>query len=432
MRTDGEPAPTASRDVQFGGSRRWVPRRSAGFGLPRLLAAQASAFLGDGLVLAAFPLLAVHISRSPSSVAGVGLAATLPQFLVALPAGVVTDRTDRRRTMSIAAVVAAAVLGVLALTVRVGLLNLALLDGAAFLVGATQVLLSATGSALVPQIAAGDTLTRANSRLFAAQHAVGLLFGPPLAGVLIAVAVDAPAWAGAGCYLVAATVLASSARRLHPIQVTRGRPWQDTLEGIAMVVRQVQLRSLMIMTGVANVASEVVVVVLVLYAVAPGPLGLSKAGYGLLLSCFAIGGIVGASSTGWLARWLGRTGLLAAAVAGMAVGFAAPAFLANPFSAGIGLALAGAGGGAYNVTTVTFRQRVLPAGALGRGTAAYRLVALGAVPLGAVLAGISATLLGPRGSLLAAGTITLLAAAGLPFVTERKLCAAENHVAVGG
>ncbi len=422
----------ASREVEVAGSRRWVPRRSGGFGWPRLLAAQSSAFLGDGLVLAAFPLLAVHISRSPSAVAGVGLAATLPQVLVALPAGVVTDGTDRRHTMAIAAVVAAAVLGGLALTLRVGIRDLALLDGAAFLVGATQVLVSATGSALMPQVAVGESLTRANARLFAAQHAVGSLFGPPMAGVLIAVALDAPAWAAAGCYLAAATVLASSARRMLSGRATPARPWQDTLEGIAIVVQHVQLRTLMVMTAVANVASETVVVVLVLYAVAPGPLGLSKAGYGFLLSCFAIGGMVGASATGRLAHWLGRSGLLAAAVAAMALGFAATAFVVNPFSAGVGLALAGAGGGAYNVTTVTFRQRVLPEAALGRGTAAYRLVALGAVPLGAVLAGISATLLGPRASLLAAGAVALLAAAGLPFVTESRLVAAENHAALGG
>ena len=138
-------------------------------------------------------MLAVHISRSPSAVAGVGLAATLPQFQMALPAGVVTDPTDRRRTMAIAAAAAAAVLGVLALILRVGFLDLALLDGAAFLVGAMQeVLVSATGSALMPQVAVGDNLKRANTGLFAAQHAAGSMFGPSMAGVLIAVAVDAP------------------------------------------------------------------------------------------------------------------------------------------------------------------------------------------------------------------------------------------------
>ncbi|MHB8296590.1 MAG: MFS transporter, partial [Acidimicrobiales bacterium] len=65
-------------------------------------------------MLAAFPLIAVHLSRTPGAAAGVGLAATLPQFLVALPAGLVTDRAERRRTMAGAVTLAAAALATLA------------------------------------------------------------------------------------------------------------------------------------------------------------------------------------------------------------------------------------------------------------------------------------------------------------------------------
>ena len=156
------------------------------FRLRRLLIAQGTSFLGDGLVLAGFPLIAVQLSRTPSAVAGVGLAATLPQLLVALPAGLVSDRAERRTTMGAAA--GLAVVALVALAVAIGLLSagLAVLDAVAFVVGSAQVLIAASGSALVPQVVGTDRLEDANAWLFSMQHAVGNLGGSPLAGALLA------------------------------------------------------------------------------------------------------------------------------------------------------------------------------------------------------------------------------------------------------
>ncbi|HEY3427951.1 MAG TPA: MFS transporter, partial [Acidimicrobiia bacterium] len=65
----------------------------------RLLGASTTSNLGDGVVIAAFPLLAASISSSPEAVAGMTAAATLPWLLFGLPAGVIVDRVDRVRLM---------------------------------------------------------------------------------------------------------------------------------------------------------------------------------------------------------------------------------------------------------------------------------------------------------------------------------------------
>ncbi len=378
-------------------------------------------------MLAAFPLIAVQLSRTPAAVAGVGLAATLPQFLIALPAGLVTDRAERRRTMAGATALAGTALVALAVLLGAVAVGLAALDVVAFVVGTAQVLIAASGSALLPQVVESEGLEGANAWLFSMQHAVGNLGGPPLAGVLVAIGLAAPAWAAAVCYGVAAAVLASASTRFVGNATKRTNSLRaDVVEGLRLLASHRQLRAFTAMTAVANVASEGVVVVLVLYAVAPGPLALSRPGYGLLLACFAVGGIIGAAVTKRLARRVGRTSLLMGSVLAMAVGFAGPGMLTNPYTAGIALAVAGLGAGCYNVTSVSFRQRVVPAEIFGRATAAYRLVALGAVPLGAVLGGVSAKVLGLRGSFLAAGVLTLVCLAGMAAVTEGALRAAEG------
>ncbi len=67
--------------------------------------------LADGVLKVGAPLLAVSMTRSPTLVSLVGAAATLPWLLLALPAGAVADRADRRRIMAGAGAVRAIALG---------------------------------------------------------------------------------------------------------------------------------------------------------------------------------------------------------------------------------------------------------------------------------------------------------------------------------
>ena len=165
--------------------------------------------------------------------------------------------------------------------------------------------------------------------------------------------------------------------------------------------------------------------VFVLFAVAPGPMGLSKAGFGALSAALGVGALAGT----WLAvpaeRRLGRVRTLVLSVLLSAGGLVVPVVTARPVPVGVSMALSGVGMMLWNVVTVSLRQRITPDRLLGRMNASYRLVGWGTMPLGALLGGVLAEALGLRAAFLVAALITLAALAGFRWVTEEAVARAE-------
>jgi MFS family permease len=89
----------------------WPASGVPGSGFRRLWAASTVSALGDGMYLAALPLLAAELTRDPLAVAVVTFAGWLPWLLFALPAGALVDRLDRRRVMWVVDSVRALVVG---------------------------------------------------------------------------------------------------------------------------------------------------------------------------------------------------------------------------------------------------------------------------------------------------------------------------------
>ena len=85
----------------------------------------------------------------------------------------------------------------------------------------------------------------------------------------------------------------------------------------------------------------------------------------------------------------------------------------------------GAGIVLWNVITVSLRQRITPDRLLGRMNASYRLVGWGTMPLGALLGGALAELLGLRPTFLVAAVVVLVTLAGFRYVTEEAIARAE-------
>ena len=76
-----------------------------------LLSASTISNIGDGVTVAALPLLIVTLSRDATIVAGLAVVNRLPWLLFALPVGALIDRWDRRVVMWRANAVRFAVLG---------------------------------------------------------------------------------------------------------------------------------------------------------------------------------------------------------------------------------------------------------------------------------------------------------------------------------
>jgi len=95
---------------------------------------------GDGVRLAAFPLLAAQLTRSPAAVAAVTAAQGLPWLLLGGSLGVIVDRVDRRRLMVLVDIARAAIIAALAAAVLADSAGLWLIYLTAFVTGAGSAL----------------------------------------------------------------------------------------------------------------------------------------------------------------------------------------------------------------------------------------------------------------------------------------------------
>ncbi len=253
--------------------------------------------------------------------------------------------------------------------------------------GIAETLFDTSAQSLLPAVVDRDDLTRANSRLFAVELVANTFVGPPLGGLLaaagLAVALGLPAAAylvGAGC--LALLVGSFRAAGAGPAGSTRLR--DDIAEGARFVWRHPVLRPLAIMLGVQNMAFAAAFAVFVLFAVAPGPMGLSEAGYGILTG-HPRGRVAARHLAGRPGRAPPRPGPHPGRQRRPQRGQPGRARRHHQPGAGRGLDGGGRRGRIvlWNVVTVSLRQRITPDRLLGRMNAAYRLVGWGTMPLGA-------------------------------------------------
>ncbi|MBR7837050.1 MFS transporter [Actinospica durhamensis] len=154
----------------------------------RLWSATLLSNLGDGVRAAAFPLLAVSLTRNPILISGVAVATQLPGVLLALPAGSLADRFDRRQIVIAAdAVRLAFLLGLIGL-IASGWATMSVLYVVVFVSGATDVVRATAAGTLVPSLVPLEQLDRANGRMVTAEIAGSEFIGPPLGGFLFGIA----------------------------------------------------------------------------------------------------------------------------------------------------------------------------------------------------------------------------------------------------
>lgn len=391
-----------------------------------LLAASASSNLADGVVKTALPLLAVRWTDSPVLVSAVVAASTLPWLLLALPAGLLADVVDRRRAMIVADVARVVVLASVAAAVLAGAGSAWLLVAAAFLLGCAETVHDTAAQSLLPGVVDGVDLERANGRLSAAEVTTNTFVGPPLGGFLVASAVVLGLVGPAALWLLAAVALLVVRARPAPRDSGR-RPWaRELVDGVRFVWSHSLLRAMALMVGFVNLATSAFLATFVVYAVGPtSVLRTSEVGYGLLLSVAGVGSLLGALGAARLAARVGRGSLLAATLLAMAVFVAAPGVVATTPPLVATFVLGGAAVSAWNVVTISFRQRVTPDHLLGRVNSFYRLLTWGTIPVGALLGGTLGALIGLQPLFLVAGVVAVLPLVGLGVVHEASMRRAE-------
>lgn len=388
-----------------------VGERGLGANYWKLWLASVVSNLGDGVSVIAYPWLASALTRNPIHIAAVAFVSRLPWLLFALPAGVITDRVDRRRlaawmdvfrfvaTTGIAVAVFmfqpelaspdAVAAGTADPPAAAGLL-LALVYGAALLLGTAEVFRDNSAQTLMPSIVDKTHLETANGRLWGAEMVMNSFVGPPLAGVLIGIAFSLPFFVDAASFAVAAALVFMIAGKFRPVAesspTVRPSFWTDLKEGVSWLWGHRLFRPMAIALGVLNGTSMLALATFVLFA--QEVLDLDATGFGLVTTGVALGGVLGSVLAHRVTRALGQGASLLLAITAIGVSILISG-LTSSFWVFWAMGLIGSATGVlWNVITVSLRQSMIPDRILGRVNSVYRFVGWGVIPIGSLLGGL--------------------------------------------
>lgn len=376
-----------------------------------LLTAGTLTNLGDGMIVLALPWLATLMSRDPLAIAAVAAAGSMPWLLFALPSGVIIDRTDRRKLIARADLIrAGTVTAIMMLALsEPGSGAVWLLTGLAFLLGSAEVLRDNAAQTILPAIVAPDDLEAANGQMWSAEQLMGQFIGPPLAGVLIGLGITVPFGVDAAALVLAAGMVWLIT--LPPQLKTPARFWPSLIEGISWMRNDRLLFRLAVTLGMVNFLFSMATTIVILFS--QEILGLSAAEHGFLLSVAAIGAVAGSLGAPFITRRIGNQAALSLSFLIWGTSYAAIAVSSSALVVGAAMAMFMAASMVWNVITVSWRQRRIPAELLGRVNSIYRFFGWGSMPLGAIAAGVLVSLIeNEAGREMALRGPFILAAAG--------------------
>jgi MFS family permease len=384
------------------------PRFGGGF--RRLLASAWASDLGDGIALAAGPLLVVSQTRDPFLIALATLLQRLPWLVFGLHAGVIADRYDRRRIIVIANAARAAVLGVLAIMIVTEAVSVTVVLVAMTLLGTAEVFVDTTSQTLLPMLVRKEDLGVANSRLMFGRITINRLGGPALGALLFAAGMAVPFVLQAVCVAFAANIVWSIVIDRPVPPETPASAMTEIKEGLRWVWDHPAIRTLTITIFAFNITFGAVWAILVLYSVER--LGLDDIGFGLLTSFGAAGGVVVALTYGRIERRLGATNIMRIGLTIEVLMHLTFAINTSPLVAFGVFFVFGMHEAAWGTTSTTIRQRVVPREFQGRVSSVNGVGVFSTLVVGALLGGLIASRWGVTGPFwfgFVGSSITLIA-----------------------
>ncbi|GCD94987.1 MFS transporter [Embleya hyalina] len=384
------------------GSGREGPSVGGGSAFWRYWAALTISHAGDAVTAVALPLIALRGLHATSlQVSLITAAQYTAWILIGLPAGVIVQRLPLRGTQVAMDVVRAIAIASVPIAWVLDVLGLWQLVVVAFVVGLASVVFDVGNSTLLPSIVSREELTSRNS-LTSGSAAATQLGGPSLAGVLVQLCGAASGLlVDAISYLLSAVLLRTLPRPARQTPSDGGPSLRARMaEGLRYVRRHPAIRpcvaAVTAVNFVCGALMALVPALLVRTLHAPTAL------VGVLIATEGFGSLIGAALTTRLVARFGsaRTLIGAALLTPVAVGCV-------PFAGhGLGLLVFAAANAAFgaavvvmSIVTRTHRQTVTPPELLPRVMATVRFVSWGAIPFGALTAGLAATWLGNRGAL---------------------------------
>lgn len=346
--------------------------------------------LGDGIILAAGPLLVASETREPLLVASAWTLQFLPTVLFGLLAGVVADRVERRRLIVLANLGRLAVLSVLVTTIVTGEVNIAVVLGAIFVLGTAETFADTTTATVMPMLVGKRDLGIANARVMTGIVTLNQLAGPPIGALLFGLGRSVPFAAQTAC--IAVSILLVLRIELPPHARVRsedpGSIRRDVREGLSWVWHHAAVRTLVLTIVTFNVTFGAAWSVLVLYSLER--LHMGAIGFGLLTSAMACGGILGTLTYGWLERSVSlgnimRVGLIIETLTHLVLALTTVSWVAM-----VVFFVFGAHAFVWGTTSTSVRQRAVPTHVQGRVQGVYMIGVTGGIVVGSVLGGLIA------------------------------------------
>ena len=375
----------------------------------KLWTASVISNLGDGVAIIAYPWLASAVTRNGFLIALIAIAQLLPWLVFTLPAGVITDRVDRRKIMMSMDAVRTVVTLVVAFVVFVREdvlpapdaiaqgaevatepILYAVLLIASLLFGFAEVLRDNAAQTILPAIVEPEGLEKANGQMWGVEMVANSFVGPPLGSLLLGIGFALPFFFDAGTFAVAAGLvflIAGNFRTNTEADLSEKIDWIGEIkEGWNWLWQHPLLRPMAIILGIMNGLFAVTMATFVLFA--QEVLGVSAFTFAILGTGGAIGGL---AATFWASKVSERIGsgaalyltIIGSAVTTLVTGLASHWVLAwAMFSIGTFTAVL------WNVITVSLRQTIIPDRLLGRVNSVYRFFAWGMIPIGSAIGGL--------------------------------------------
>ncbi|GAA5036675.1 MFS transporter [Microbacterium fluvii] len=361
---------------------------------------QALSQFGAQIVELALPVLAVLLLHATEWQVGLlGVAQTAAFLLVGLPAGAWIDRMRKRHVMIAADIVRALALAALPLLALFGHLQMWHLYAVMLVMGVATVFFDVSNQSIVPSLVRPTQIGEANGKLQSTEQLAGLA-GPAFGGWLVGVlAAPVAIVVTVGTYVASFVALLFTRDDEKLRERHEHAPLLHEIgEGLRWVFGNPLLRRIVATTGVSNLFSTLIFTLISIFYLRI--IGFSPSAMGLLLSIGAVGGLVGAVLTPRIAARIGEARMIPISAIGFSL-IMLPMPLAAVLPTPAAFALLAVQGFlssfsvlVYNITQVTFRQRITPPRLLGRMNASIRFCVWGVMPLSALAAGWLGTWLG--------------------------------------
>jgi len=383
-----------------------------------LWGSQALSGLGSSMSSLAYPLLVLFLTHNAVIAGAVGTVSLLVRVVVRIPAGVLVDRVDRRRLMLGCDLIRLVALGVLGISLVLGLGSIWIIFAVVAVEGVMSSTFEGAAMAAVRNVVPLEQVAIATARDEARSYAVSLI-GPPAGGGLFAVGRALPFLADAVSYVLSLIGLLMIRRPLQERAAGKRSdtsPVRDLVEGLRFTLASPFLRSSMMIAAPLNMSvSGIMFGIVVLLQQHGTPAAL----IGTVETVVGIGGLLGAvAASALLSRFSMSTLIRGITIAGIPLLLAVLPLSRSPLAAvpmGLLVLLAPA----LNASLFGHLVAITPDRLQGRVSSALITAAMSLAAFAPVVAGALISHFGARG--LVIGFTAIFAVSTVAALSSRSI-----------